>query len=114
MLIITAGQSYGLIPALFAGTPVPAGRNSCFIDPGFSGSIKHLCFLLAQTSLFYYPAFIISSSDYGTKLAFYEKGLMSKKDSYARPLSMALLLRVYGFNLKIQALIFRISTICCL
>jgi hypothetical protein len=25
-----------------AGTPVPACRNSCFIDPGFSGSIKHL------------------------------------------------------------------------
>jgi len=25
-----------------AGTPVPACWNSCFIDPGFSGSIKHL------------------------------------------------------------------------
>jgi hypothetical protein len=25
-----------------AGTPVPACRNSCFFDPGFSGSIKHL------------------------------------------------------------------------
>jgi hypothetical protein len=71
MLIITAGQSYGLIPALslellfrlagtpvparwnscsgslellfrLAGTPVPARWNSCFIDPGFLGSIKHL------------------------------------------------------------------------
>jgi hypothetical protein len=42
MLIITAGQSYGLIPALSLELLFRLAGIHVFFDPGFSGSIKHL------------------------------------------------------------------------